>query len=276
MKIKYCLILPVFIIFLVGCTLQQPEVIEPNQPAQNSNIQASNSVEATLPFEEVIEPVEPILEVPEPDIESTEDISIIVDKPSIFIHNVAFASQTPYGVWDELHGETCEEASMIMAVNFFQTKPLSNHIMEQGLLSLVKWQDVRGYKVDLDADEVVEILDTYFNQSAHLLFDVSVDSIIAELDQGNLIIVPAAGRNLGNPYFTAPGPVYHMLVIKGYDRNTGEFITNDPGTKRGESYRYKYSRLLSAIAEWDHSLAADGMTQEEIEQGRRVLIVVTP
>ena len=29
---------------------------------------------------------------------------------------------------------------------------------------------------------------------------------------GKLVIVPAAGRQLGNPYYKAPGPVYHMLV----------------------------------------------------------------
>lgn len=191
-------------------------------------------------------------------------------------YSVAFVSQAPYAIWDVFHQETCEEASMIMVVNFFNDQPLDKHIMEHGLFDLVSWQEARGYKVDLDADEVVEILDQYFNQPANVLTDISVERIISELDKGNLLIAPAAGRNLGNPYFTAPGPTYHMLVIRGYDNETGEFITNDPGTRRGDALRYKYSRLLDAIAEWDHNLAVDGMTQAEMEQGRKVLILVNP
>jgi len=77
---------------------------------------------------------------------------------------------------------------------------------------------------------------------------------------------------LGNPYFRTPGPIYHMLVVKGYDED--EFITNDVGTKRGDGFRYKYDRLISAIHDWDHQSAEGGMTDEEIARGRRVLIVI--
>lgn len=204
-----------------------------------------------------------------------EEIPQSLVQPSSGVDNkILFVSQAPHEVWDDFHQETCEEASMIMVVNFFNNKPIDKNIMEQSLIDLVSWQEDKGYTVDIGADEVVEILDQYFGQPASVLTDVSVDHIIAELDKGNLLIAPAAGRNLGNPYFTAPGPIYHTVVIRGYDNATEEFITNDPGTKRGEAFRYSYSQLLQAIADWDNNLAVDGMTQAEMEQGRKVLILV--
>jgi len=188
---------------------------------------------------------------------------------------VAFASQAPFGVWDELHGEACEEASMIMAVKYFNDDALTAHIMEQELLSLVKWETAQGYKVDVTVSEAVEILRDHLGLSATVVTDVSTDRIKKELSAGKLVIVPAAGRELGNPYFTSPGPIYHMLVIRGYDGGTGEFITNDPGTKRGEGYRYRYQVLLSAVHDWDHTRAEGGMTDEEMAQGRKAMIVVS-
>lgn len=261
MKIIQIITFLAFTFALASCTPQSVTDIaveEDVAPQELSGVVKESIVPSDEPEEEVIEEV--IEDVPQP--------SVVLDNSIIFV------SQAPYEVWDEFHQEACEEASMIMVVNFFHNKPLDRHIMEQGLLDLISWQEARGYKVDLDADEVVEILDQYFGQQASVLTDISVERIIFELDKGNLIIVPVAGRTLGNPYFTAPGPIYHMLVIRGYDKTTGEFITNDPGTKRGEAYRYKYSQLLDAVAQWDHSLAVDGMTQAEIEQGRKVLILV--
>jgi hypothetical protein len=64
-------------------------------------------------------------------------------------------------------------------------------------------------------------------------------------------------------------------VIRGYDETEGEFITNDPGTRMGNGYRYKYEKLIAAVHDWNHELAAGGMTNEEMDQGRKVVIVVS-
>jgi hypothetical protein len=40
-----------------------------------------------------------------------------------------------------------------------------------------------------------------------------------------------------------------MLVIVGYDSNG--FITNDPGTRKGEGYRYSFATLMAAIHDWN-------------------------
>ena len=58
------------------------------------------------------------------------------------------------------------------------------------------------------------------------------------------------GQKLGNPFFTAPGPERHMLVVIGYDPEKLEFITNDPGTRQGEAYRYPVNVLWLAIRDY--------------------------
>ena len=63
------------------------------------------------------------------------------------------------------------------------------------------------------------------------------------------MVVPLAGRDIGNPNFTPPGPVYHMLVVKGYDAQN--FITNDVGTRKGDSYVYKKNVIMKNMHDWN-------------------------
>jgi hypothetical protein len=57
-----------------------------------------------------------------------------------------------------------------------------------------------------------------------------------------------------------------MVVIRGYDVDTKEFITNDVGTRQGENYRYPESVLFNAIRDYptgDH-LPITGFTKSAI------------
>jgi hypothetical protein len=78
--------------------------------------------------------------------------------------------------------------------------------------------------------------------------NITAADIRAELASGNLVIVPTNGRLLANPNFTTPGPITHMLVITGYAG--GAFLTNDPGTRRGNGFPYPYERLMNAIYDY--------------------------
>ncbi|MEK7653320.1 MAG: C39 family peptidase [Patescibacteria group bacterium] len=195
-----------------------------------------------------------------------------IEVPSKFELSVSFASQAPFANWDALHEEACEEAAMIMAAKYFKKQPLNETIMEEEIQKLVKWEEENGYEIDLTAEEMADILKNYFGLSASVNKEVTVDRIKYEISRGNLVIAPAAGRDLHNPNFKQPGPIYHALVIKGY--NNSEFITNDPGTRKGNGFRYPYNILISAVHNWDHLLGQDGMSEEEMRQGERVMIVV--
>ena len=186
---------------------------------------------------------------------------------------VLFASQAPLTNWDALHEEACEEASMIMAVKYFKKLPLDNNIMEAEIQRLVKWETDNGYKVDLNAAEIVKVMADYFGfNNVKISRDVNADQMKYELSKGNLIIIPAAGRDLHNPNYKAPGPIYHMLLIKGY--SSSQFITNDPGTRKGNGYRYDYATIIGAIHDWNQDLAEGEMTEEEMTQGEKVIIIV--
>ncbi|RJR31046.1 hypothetical protein C4569_03340 [Candidatus Parcubacteria bacterium] len=249
-------------LFLVSCS-------DGLKTTQDLKADPENRNAAFDPVEKTGSSTEPVIE------KSTErntekDTSV----PKAIDFKVLFASQAPFGNWDELHGEACEEASMIMAARYFKKQPLDARIMEEEILKLVDWEKENKYNdIDATAEETAEILERYFGLRATVDDKVTVDNIKNVLAQGKLIIVPAAGRMLENPNFKQPGPIYHMLLIRGYDRN--EFITNDPGTRKGEGYKYKYGLLTDAVHDWDHGKAADGMTEDEMKSGKKIMIVVS-
>ena len=51
-----------------------------------------------------------------------------------------------------------------------------------------------------------------------------------------------------------------MLLVIGFDDEEGVFIVNDPGTRRGEKYRYPYEVFIKATRDWtgDSETILDG------------------
>lgn len=166
--------------------------------------------------------------------------------------DVPFISQAPYAIWDELHNHACEEAAIIMVYYYLIGKELTRDVGEQEIQSMVDWQiENWGGHFDLSAEQITQLFEGYFGyENIKLVYDFEIDDTKQELARGNPIIVPAAGRLLKNPYFTPPGPEYHVLVIKGYDNKKSEFIINDPGTKRGADFRYSYQVLENAVRDF--------------------------
>jgi len=88
-----------------------------------------------------------------------------------------------------------------------------------------------------------------------------------ELSKGNLFIAPMAGQELENPYFRVPGPLYHVLVITGFDNNKKEFITHDPGTRRGQDFHYSYEIIQNAIHDFP------GKKSDILEGAKNIILV---
>lgn len=182
---------------------------------------------------------------------------------------IPFTSQAPHAVWDYVHEETCEEASALMVDAYFDGRALGGpNQVEEELQKLVSWQKVRfGYFEDTTAQEVGTLLKEYYGyKRVEVVYDISIDDIKNRLREGLPVIVPAHGRILGNPFYTPPGPDYHMLVVRGVTKE-GKFVTNDPGTRRGEAYVYHPQVLWQAIHDWNGG---------DVEGGRKVMIVVYP
>ena len=180
------------------------------------------------------------------------------ETPVVLPLKVPFTTQAPLVEWDALHEEACEEASLLM-VYYFRTgqKFVSPLAADTEIKKLISWEGDNGYKVDLTTKELVAVAASYMKLgTGRVILSPTVERLKKELDAGRPVIVPAAGRELKNPNFTAPGPVYHMLVLKGYDE-TG-FVVNDPGTRRGESYHYTFERIMTAMHDWDSANILNG------------------
>lgn len=164
---------------------------------------------------------------------------------------VPFLSQAPFQKWDFLHENACEEASLIM-LKYFKDKisVISPQVGEKEIQNLIRYETMNNYKESISLEELKEIAEKYYKmKNGRIEYNVLSEDIKEELAKGNPVIIPAAGKILPNPNFRNGGPDYHMLVIKGYDEK--EFITNDPGTRKGENFRYSFSDLEKAIHNWD-------------------------
>ncbi len=177
--------------------------------------------------------------------ENFEPVSI----PAKKILNVPFASQAPFGNWSEPYESGCEEASIIMVEHYLQNQALSKDQMKSEIDAAVAWQ-IRnwGGHNDLNAEATLKLARDYFKLNGQVISNPTVDQIKKLIAGGQPVIVPTAGRLLGNPNFNGAGPEYHMLVIVGYDDAEGIFITNDPGIRQGERYIYKYDTIIHSIS----------------------------
>lgn len=177
------------------------------------------------------------------------------NKDNTILLSVPFVSQAPLGDWsDPRQQDGCEEASVLMAIAWTEGRDFitTNEALETIILISDYELEKYGSFHDTSASSTVErIFNDYFDyDNVQVQYDIAVEDIIAELQKGNLVIAPFDGQKLNNIYYTPPGAERHMLVIIGYDFDTNEFITNDPGTKRGAGYRYPRDILFSAIRDY--------------------------
>ncbi len=183
------------------------------------------------------------------------------------LFDVPFTSQAPFGIWDDIHEEACEEASLIMVKFYLDKKQLNPKIAEEEIQKLIEFQlkEYGDYK-DSNMERLLQIGKKYYEmENLRVVYNFSKEDLKRNLQEGKIMIAPTAGRRLGNPFFTPPGPLYHNLVLKGFKHN--EIITNDPGTKRGNSFGYNIDVLYDAIFDFPGK-------KEDIEKGKKAILVV--
>lgn len=171
-----------------------------------------------------------------------------------YISSVPFVPQAPFGEWkDRRFQDGCEEAASLIAVRWAKGQTLSKTQAKQEIIKMAAYEQKKfgGYADTSAADTLARLIKGYFKyDKAAVKKNITVDDIITEIKNGYLVIAPFNGQKLKNPYYTQPGPERHMIVIRGYDEATNEFITNDVGTRRGENYRYPKDILFSAIRDY--------------------------
>jgi hypothetical protein len=179
---------------------------------------------------------------------------------------VPFTSQAPSGQWhDQRFQDGCEEASVIMAINWVKGLSLDKVQAEKQILELTEYQDqnFNGY-IDISVQDLTKLIKDYYGYGlVRHESDINTDDIIKELYKGNIVLVPLNGQSLGNPNFTPPGPERHMAVVIGYNPETEEFVFNDPGTRKGQGYHYSHDIIEKSLRAYPSGNHAPILTNEK-------------
>jgi hypothetical protein len=198
---------------------------------------------------------------------------------------VPFAMQAPFSYWGMPYQEACEEAALILADKYFRGGGLTKKIMDAEIKKLIEWEKQKfGLFTDTTVEEMKQIAVEYFGLNVKIDDDVSVENIKRQIAAGKLVLAPTAGRDLKNPFYKQPGPLYHILVIRGYTQT--QFITNDVGIGRGFGYKFDFQTIIDAVHDlplkengevfrpYDENI--DSVEKEiKMRQGRKVILVVS-
>ncbi|MFC1663479.1 C39 family peptidase [Patescibacteria group bacterium] len=172
---------------------------------------------------------------------------------------MSFTTQAPHANWNLPYQEACEEASVAMVHYYWSDQEFNSpELADDELLMLVDFQTkTYGDYKDTTAEETARLIRDYYEyENVDVIKDPTVEQIKREVADGYPVIVPAYGKTLENPNFRSGGPLYHMLVIKGYTADT--FITNDPGTRKGADFIYSINNIMESMGDWNDGDPANG------------------
>jgi Peptidase_C39 like family len=177
--------------------------------------------------------------------EAITDTPATFTKPKQSILPVQFFSQAPGGDWGDPYQNACEEMSILLVDAFLNGNTNTYETIDTAVRSLTSYVQNFGYKESINVQQLQTIATNYLGRNSVILEYPNADDIERSIIAGYPVIVPLAGRNLGNPHFMGEGPWYHMLVITGYTETT--FVTQEVGTNFGANYEYAKEVILSNI-----------------------------
>jgi len=162
---------------------------------------------------------------------------------------VPFICQAPMQTVEnwKFHEESCEEAAVLQTYLYETGSTMTREEADKEILKMVEWQKTNfGAEKDMYADTLKTFINGYYQISEsqiEIIYDASLEDIKKIINSGHPAIVPIMGDILKNPNYPYPG--YHMLVVTGFTEDM--IITNDNGTRKGESYSYPNDRFLKAM-----------------------------
>jgi len=188
-----------------------------------------------------------------------------VSLPAEFNLAVPFTTQSPFSKWTEQDNESCEEAAILTVHYYWQKKTFTKQVAKDELQKIVDFEnEYFGFYKDTDAEQTAELVQKMWGyKRVDVIWDPTLEDIKRQVYAGRPVILPTAGRELKNPNFRSPGPIYHMVVVRGWTKDM--IITNDPGTRKGENYQYTPDILMNAVHDWN-----DG----DIMNGKKAMIVI--
>lgn len=187
--------------------------------------------------------------------------------PEKYDLTMEFHSQAPLAIWDDIHEELCEESSILLVINYFLNRSMTNKMFDTELLAMKQAEEsILGVWKSTTVAELKQFIEAYFPNFSVQMIDHITQTQIEEYIASHIpVLIPVSGQTIGNPFYKAPGPVYHIIVIKGYTKT--HFITHDVGTKRGKDYFYTKDILMKNIHDWNPI---------DIKQGEQRAFIIRP
>ncbi|MFA7245344.1 MAG: C39 family peptidase [Candidatus Magasanikbacteria bacterium] len=171
---------------------------------------------------------------------------------------VPFSSQAPEKNWDQPWQDACEEVSLIMLDAYYNNYDLNIKFVKEKIIEMVNWEQQQGWGGSIVSTKVKELAENFFDYKLKIVYEPTKEQLQQFLVDGKLLVALLDGKSLENPNFNNGGPVYHALIIKGY--NEKGFITNDPGTKNGANFLYSFDNLLASMHDWNDGDVPNGQS----------------
>ncbi|MBL7047297.1 MAG: C39 family peptidase [Candidatus Marinimicrobia bacterium] len=173
------------------------------------------------------------------------------EPPESAVLNVPYTVQAPFAKWDAYDEDACEEAALLMAYEYIIGSEYIDGVIphqqaQDELKQMIDFQVSEfDYKIETDLyeEETKLFVESYWPGYSTRVIETSIEAIKKEIVLNNPVVIPATAEILNNPHYHYPD--YHMLTIIGYSEDS--FITNDPGTKHGEDWKYNQIIIIEAI-----------------------------
>lgn len=188
------------------------------------------------------------------------------------IPDVPFIPQLPETArGNPIFENACEEATLLMGYSWAVREPIAKEEAYKEILNMAEYETANfGFNEDTSIADTARLMKEYFGYDGFRVEDgVAARDIIPELLKGSIVIIPVNGQKLGNPRFAPPGPIVHMILIRGYDFTQNEFIVHDPGTQFGRDYRYSFDVIVDAFEDYPSG------KEVTVGSGTRAMIVVS-
>ncbi|MDD2871179.1 MAG: C39 family peptidase [Candidatus Gracilibacteria bacterium] len=203
-------------------------------------------------------------------------------KDTYTIDNVKFIAQAPLQTkenWGKNY-ESCEEAALIMSHYNMNDIYFDKYVADKVIDQLNDYQEFtlgternkihnpnskQLYIRDITIREIQKLAKLYYgytDKNSHIISNPSEETIKYLISNDYVIIVPSYTKTLANPNFNLLTNSYHVINLVGYDKSN--FIAHDPGTSKGELYKYPYKNVLKGIQEnGDDILVLEGKRNQD-------------
>jgi hypothetical protein len=182
--------------------------------------------------------------------------------------DVPFFAQAPGGGWfDTCQGAACEEATLIQAhmwidhVDYsdkFGVYDASDMLQRYGLRQILAMCDYEYDNFpshlyhDTSTTDTARLWQSFYGHPSKVIDDPTLSKLKRGIDAGHTYVIPINGQKIltSLPYADPAKVPAHSILLVGYNDLRGEFIVNDPGTWRGQGWRFNQNDLMAAIRDY--------------------------